>query len=345
MRRVIFHGVGTPLTIEEHPDPEPADHEVVIRVGRCGICGSDLTMTDPASPVHFPAGAALGHEYAGEIVALGRAVTGLAIGDRVTALPTAGCGACVACRAGDPNGCLECHHIMGGFGEYTRADARLVTKLPDALSLADGALVEPLACGWQAARLAGVGAGSRVLVLGAGPIGLAATYAARRAGAARIAVVARSDRGNGLATAIGADAFLTQGETLDTETVAALGGPAEVVIECAGTTGVLQQAFALVRPRGTVVSAGLCFDPQTIAFGAAIGKQVTLRFSLAYTLGDFRAVVDALDAGHVEPLAMQGETIGLGALPAKIEAMRGGRVAGKVMVDPWRPDEQETNVA
>lgn len=335
MKGAIFHGGGSPITIEDRPDPVPAEHEVVIRVARCGICGSDVSMTGRGAIVQFPAGAALGHEYAGEVVAMGRSVSGLRIGDRVTALPTAGCGVCPACRAGDPNGCAGCHHIMGGFAEYTRADARLVTKLPEALSLADGALIEPLACGGQAVRFAGIGAGSRVLVMGAGPIGLAALYAARRAGAARIVVAATSHRGEALARSIGADAFLTQGETLDAGVAAALGGAPDVVIECAGANGLIEQAMMLVRPRGTVVSAGLCFDQQSISFGAAIGKQLTLRFSLAYTLADFHAAIDAMDAGHVEPRAMIGETIGLRDLPGRIETMRTVRSGDKVMVDPW----------
>ncbi len=336
MKGAIFHGAGLPITIDDRPDPEPGDHEVVIRVARCGICGSDVSMTDSGALVQFAAGAALGHEYAGEVVAMGRAVRGLRVGDRVTALPTAGCGDCPACRAGDPNACACCVHIMGGFAEYTRADARLVTKLPDALSLADGALIEPLACGWQAARLGGIGWASRVLVIGAGPIGLAAVYAARRAGASRIAVVARSDRNEALVQLIGADAFVPQGDALNVGAAAALGGAPDVVIECAGAPGLIEQALGLVAPRGTVVSAGLCFEPQTIAFGAAIGKQLTLRFSLAYTLADFRAAVDAMDAGHVEPRAMIGDTIGLGDLPGMIETMRTTRSGHKVMVDPWR---------
>ncbi|WP_157219397.1 zinc-dependent alcohol dehydrogenase [Flavisphingomonas formosensis] len=342
MRCLQFNGAGKPLTIEIVPDPEPAAHEIVIKVARCGICGSDVSMTDPRSPVVFADGARLGHEYAGEVVAIGRDVTGFSVGDRVTALPTQGCGTCTACRAGDPNGCSGCHHVMGGYGEYTRADARLAIRLPETLSLTDGALVEPLACGGQAARLAGIGSGARVLVLGAGPIGLASIFAARRAGAARIAAAARSDRARALAEAIGADAFF-EGVASPEELAARLGGAPDVVIECTGAPGRIGTAIDLVASRGTVVNAGLCFDAQTIGFGAAIGKQITLRFSLAYTLADFRRAVDALAAGHVEPRAMIGETIALADLPGTIEMLRGRRSDHKLMVDPWRMAPKETS--
>lgn len=334
MRCLVFHGAGKPMTVERVDDPEPSDHEIIVKVGRCGICGSDVSMTDTRSAVHFADGARLGHEYAGEVVALGRAVTDFRIGDLVTALPTQGCGHCAHCRAGDPNACAECRYVMGGFGEYTRADARLAIPLPRDLSLTDGALVEPLACGGQAARMAGIVPGARVLVLGVGPIGLASIFAARRAGAGRIAAVARSHRAKNLAEAIGADAFL-EGVPTGEEVADRLGGLPDVVFECTGAPGMIGAAIDLVAPRGTVVSAGLCFDAQTIGFGAAIGKQITLRFSLAYTLADFQRAVDALAAGHIEPRAMIGETISLDDVPATIERLRGNRADHKLMVDPW----------
>jgi (R,R)-butanediol dehydrogenase/meso-butanediol dehydrogenase/diacetyl reductase len=106
----------------------------------------------------------------------------------------AGCGYCPACLSGDPIACTQCRYIMGGFGEYTIADADYAVRLPASLSLSDGALVEPLACGAQAARLAGVNAASRVLVIGVGAIGLGAIYWAHRAGCEQIVASGTSDR-------------------------------------------------------------------------------------------------------------------------------------------------------
>lgn len=335
MKAAIFREAGLPLRIEMVPDPTPAANQVVIKVGRCGICGSDLTLTDPESPLHFPRGATLGHEYAGEIVAIGREVSHLAVGDRVTAMPTTGCGWCAACLAEDPNACGQCHHLMGGFAEYTVADQRYVAKLPLTLSLSDGALVEPLACGSQAVRFGEVGPQSRVLTLGAGPIGLTTVYWARQAGCQRIAVAALSRRNAALAEAMGATAFLLQGEGFAERVSEALGGPPDVVFECAGSAGLLGQAVACVRPRGTVVASGMCFDPEAFVSGNALMKQVRLQFSMAYTMGDFRRSLAALDAGAVEPRAMVGETISLGDLPNRFEALRRERSHGKVMVNPW----------
>jgi len=101
MKAAIFHGIGQKLCIEVVPDPTPGPGEVVVKVGRCGICGSDLHMTeDPMFGV--PAGAVLGHEFAGEIAAIGKGVEGLKVGDRVSVPPVKGCGHCASCLKGEP---------------------------------------------------------------------------------------------------------------------------------------------------------------------------------------------------------------------------------------------------
>lgn len=335
MRSAIFRAPGTQLSIEQVPDPTPAPDQIVIKVGRCGICGSDLTFTDPHSPAHFALGSALGHEYAGEVVALGRNVTGLAMGDRVTAMPSAGCGSCAACLSGDPYGCASCRYIMGGFSEYTLADARYAAKLPEALSLDDGALVEPLACGSQAVRLAGVGRDSRVLVIGAGPIGLATIFWARQSGCERIVAAGRSDRRAELARAMGASAFVTQGPDFAGAVVEHLGDAPDIVFECAGGVGLIAQAIDLVAPRGTLVAAGFCFEPQPIVTAGALNKQLRLQFSMAYVMEDFHRSIAALDAGALSPRAMLSGTIGLDELPGTFEALRQDKSRCKVMVDPW----------
>lgn len=335
MKSALFVRPGAPLAIETVPDPTPAPDQLVIRVGRCGICGSDLQMTDAASPVHFAAGAALGHEYAGEVVALGRDVTRFAIGDRVTAIPMSGCGTCPACRAEDPGSCAHSRYLMGGFSQYTLADERYTARLPASLSLSDGALIEPLACGGQAARLGDIGPESRVLVLGAGPIGLTIIYWARRAGCRHIAVVARSRRNAELAHTMGADLFIEQGPELERRVADALGGLPDTVFECTGSPGLIAQAIACVRPRGSIIVSGMCFAPETFVPGHALLKQVRLQFSLAYTMRDFQRGIDAMDAGAVEPRIMLAETIPLAALPATLETLRHTHARGKIMVDPW----------
>ncbi len=334
MKRAIFHKPGQKLGIEDAPIPDPGPGEVLIKVDRCGICGSDVKMTDPASPFHFAVGACPGHEYAGTIAALGKGVEGWKLGERVTAFPVGGCGHCPACLALDPYGCNACAYLMGGFGEYTIAQASLVCPLPGNLTFEDGALVEPLACGAQSIRLAGVGTQSRVLVLGAGATGLAATFWAARNGCSNIAVAATSDRRKAIAETMGATHFLHAGDALGEEAAVALGGAPDVVIECVGSAGIVGTGVELVAPRGTVVSSGMCLEPDTLPTGTATMKQVKIQFSMAYQMEDFRRAIAALDAGHVEPRAMVSETIPLDALPDMLETLRTDKNRCRVMVTP-----------
>jgi len=204
MKAAVFQGVGQPLQIADCPDPEPGPREVVLKVGRCGICGSDLHMTEPGA-LTPPAGAIMGHEFAGEVVALGRDVTKLRVGDRVTAMPITGCGACAACRAGEPSWCEKgLNFLAGGYAQYARAGEDECLRLPPGLSESDGALVEPLAVGLHGARMADL-KGAKVTVIGGGPIGLAATFWARRFGAACIEVVEPSKERGEMALGMGAD--------------------------------------------------------------------------------------------------------------------------------------------
>jgi (R,R)-butanediol dehydrogenase/meso-butanediol dehydrogenase/diacetyl reductase len=335
MKAAIFHGPGQKLRIEDIPDPVPAGHEVVLKVGRCGICGSDVTMTSGQGPM-FQTGCALGHEYAGEVVEIGRNVQRLRVGDRITALPMSGCGACEACRAGRPLACAAgMWPMMGGFGEYTLADERLAVRLPETLSMADGALVEPLACALRGVAMAGIKPADRVLVLGVGAIGAGAIFWARRLGAGRIVGSARSGFRASLAGALGADAFVPSA-ALNAELADALGGPPDLVFECTGAAGMIASAIDLVRPGGTVLCLGICNTVDQFAPAMAAGKEVILRFSLAYSLRNFQDTVAALDAGALAPRAMVEATVGLDDVPDLLEAMRAGIAkATKILVDPW----------
>lgn len=334
MRAAVFRGAGVPMAIETLPDPEPGPGEAVIRVGRCGICGSDIHMTS-GHAMDYPAGTVLGHEFAGEIVAVGQGVETLKVGDRVTALPAAGCGKCAACMAGFPLGCAAWKGMVGGFGEYMRVAERSTLKLPDALSLADGALVEPLAVALRGVTLAAIRPGARVLVLGAGSVGLAAIFWARLLGAGRIVAASPSSRRAALALAMRADGFEPLGEGEGDRIQAALGGMPEVVLECAGAMGVLQKAIDLAGPGATISSLGFCTEPETIVAASATWKRLTVRFSFAYDLGEFGHAADVLDRGHVEPRMMISQTVGLDGFPAIFEAIRNGAGQTKVQLDPW----------
>ena len=136
MKAAVFHQLGRPLTIETVPDPTPGAGEVVVKVGRCGICGSDLHMTeDPLFGV--APGSILGHEFAGEVAAIGKGVERVRVGDIVSVTPVKSCGHCASCLAGEPAWCLEMALEGGGYGQFAVTRERQCVALPRSASLED----------------------------------------------------------------------------------------------------------------------------------------------------------------------------------------------------------------
>ena len=226
--------------------------------------------------------------------------------------------------------------MQGGFGEYTRVDERSAIRLPASLSLADGALVEPLAVGHHGVDVATLRPGARVLVLGAGPMGLATVFWARRRGAGAIAASARSARRAAMAENMGATAFVAQGDDFPARAAAALGGAPDVVFECAGAAGLLALAMECAGPRGGVVVVGMCSTSELVVPVVGIAKELTLRFVVAYGARDFEAAVDTLDRGALEPRIMVTGTVSLDEFPIAFEALRSPTDQCKVQVDPGR---------
>jgi threonine dehydrogenase-like Zn-dependent dehydrogenase len=332
MRVAMFNGAGRPITIERVADPEPGPGDLVVRVGRCGLCGSDLSLTS-GGEFDFPVGCKLGHEYSGEVVELGRDVTHVKTGDHVACVPSVGCGHCSACEAGVFIFCPTVRPNFGGFGEYATIPRRNAVLLPRSLGPAEGALVEPMACGLNALRQAGMRRGDRIMVLGAGTMALAITSWARVLGAGKILVVSRSMRRREVALAMGADAVLSFEDAQD-RTADELGGPPDIVAECVGKPGMLEKAIAHVRVAGTVVSLGLCLQRETIVVAHCGFKGLKICFPFAYSLGEFIETADAFEAGRIRPEIMVSDVIALEDLPATIERMRAGSQSLKVLVDP-----------
>lgn len=335
MRAMLFKAVGQPLALETLPDPEPREGEVVVRVSRCGVCGTDLHATS-GHGMSLPTNSQLGHEYAGEVVALGKGVTRFALGDRLAALPVVGCGHCDACATGIDVLCHNWQSYGGGLAEYARVSERGAARLPMTMSLADGALVEPLAVGCRAVRLANPKPESRVLIIGPGPIGLAVYFWLRQRGVSNIAMMASTDRRKVLAAGMGAERFVVEGEAAAEEIEAALGGAPDIIFEAAGVPGVFTRAIQLIRPQGTIIGLGFCLQPDTIVPGMALMKDVTIRWSIVYTRDDYAACASALDREGELARAMVTETVGFDLAPAAFEALREGNGGGgKLLIDPW----------
>jgi 2-desacetyl-2-hydroxyethyl bacteriochlorophyllide A dehydrogenase len=335
MQAAIFDALRQPLRLTELDTPEPDRYQVLLKVCRCGICGSDLHITeDPVFGART--GDVLGHEYSGEVLEVGAEVTGLKVGDQVTAAPLYGCGQCDSCRRGEPAWCTQMQLIGGGYAQYAAVAARQCRKLPWGISAADGALAEPLAVALHGVMQAGLKPGDKVLVVGAGAIGLAVAFWARRMGAGAVVVSDLHPHQQARAMDLGASAFLAADDDLARLATEHFGGsPADVVFECVGKPGLIDHCIGLVRPRGTVLVLGLCTARDHFDAFRAISKEVRIVMSVFFNMHEFSSAIDALEGGRFAPQALISDTISLAELPAAFEALRQRTTQCKVMVDPF----------
>jgi (R,R)-butanediol dehydrogenase/meso-butanediol dehydrogenase/diacetyl reductase len=339
MRAAVFYQAGTPLSIETIADPRPRADQVIIEVANTGICGSDLHVTEYG---FAPPGTVLGHEFAGTIVGLGADVSGgWQVGDRVTALPIHSCHACEACDQGLPGLCSAALFTgttlenPGAYADYVAARARMLQRLPDGVSFAEGAMVEPLAVACHAVGLAPVAAGSTVLIIGAGPIGAAVALFARMQGARHVIVSERSPERRALALECGATAVVDpQTEDIGARFAQIAGGRPQIVFECVGLPGLLQQAIELAGLRGRVIVAGVCFSEDRLTPLTGLMKEVSVQFSQCYTERDFETVIGAIARGEANAHPMHSRTIGFDALPQMFESLRTNPTGCKILIDP-----------
>ena len=333
MKAVTFQALHTPLALETLPDPTPDAGQVVVKVGRCGICGSDLHMTEDAA-YGCRHGDVLGHEFAGEVVGLGREVEGFRTGDLVSVIPLKSCGKCEHCRKGEVQWCAQFGLQGGGYAEYALTRPNQCVRLPAGLSLADGAIVEPLAVALHGVNLAGLTTGDKVLILGAGPIGLAVAFWAQRMGAAKVAVQDIAEFQRSRALGMGADVFVVDPADPVGSAEAGLGGKADIVFECVGIPGLIDQAVQQVRNRGTVLLLGLCTRPDPINSFAMLSKEVKLVTSAFFTVPEYRASLDALASGAIEPRLLVTDTISLAETPDVFESLKHRTSQCKVLIAP-----------
>lgn len=336
MKAAVFQGPGKPLVIEDVPDPEPEAGELLLKVKNCGICGTDLHCTEEHDYT-VRGGTLLGHEFSGEIVGIGNGVEGdWKLGDRVCALPFIGCGTCRECVNGDPANCLRklptgFTAANGAFAEYVRVGTRETVKLPASVSFREGALVEPLAVGLRALKLAQLPPGGNVLVIGAGPIGLAVCLWAKVLGAAHVVVKAKTSRRFDLASKFGATGGIDATQDAAVEFSRLTGHQPDCVFECVGVPGLIEDAISLAGFRGQVVVAGACMKPDVFNPLPAILKEITIKFSNCYRTPDFRYAIDMIAADRIDVDAMITDVITLDALPDAFEALRNRSNQCKVM--------------
>lgn len=334
MKAAIFDALGKPLRVGDVDTPEAGRGQVLLKVCRCGICGSDLHMTEDPT-FGLQGGEVIGHEFSGEVVDVGAGVSHLKPGDHVSAAPLRGCGECTACKRGEPAWCEKFELIGGGYAEYAALDEIQCRKLPWGISAEDGALAEPLGVALHGIMRARMQPGARVLIVGAGAIGLAVAFWARRMGAAHVVVADIHDHQRDRALDLGATGFVLSGEGMAARVAEACGGSApEIVFECVGKPGLIDHCVDLVAPRGKVVVLGLCTAPDHMDSFRAISKEVEIVMSVFFTMPEFEMAIRALDGGTYAPQHLISDNVSLLSMPEAFEALRTRTTQCKVLVNP-----------
>ena len=337
MQAAVFRAANQPLVIEDVPEPTPGPRDLVLEVKCCGICGSDLHAAGAGG---LPPGCIMGHEFAGEVVEVGAQATGgFQRGDAVTAIPSIGCGTCAACMSGDPIRCPDVEitglgQLPGAYARYVRVGSNETVRLPEAMDFRRGALVEPLAVGLHAVEEAGLAPGQEVMVIGAGPIGLAVTLWARFFGARSVLVSEPAPGRRAMAEAMGATDTVVSAEAAAPILAEKPRGGVDVIFECVGVPGLLGECVDLAAARSKVVVAGVCMQPDTWVPAAAVVKELQLQFVLAYRKDDFALTLEMMASGRIDPSPMVTDQISLAQLPEAFEALKKPAAQCKVLVEP-----------
>lgn len=284
------------IEFREMATPEPKEGEVLVKIMKIGVCGSDIHVYHGEHPfTSYPV--TQGHEVSGEIAALGKNVTGLAVGQKVTIQPQVVCGKCYPCRHGKYNLCEELKvmgfQTTGVASHYFAVDAAKVTLLPEEMSFDEGAMIEPLAVAVHAVKRAGDVRGAKIAVLGAGPIGILVAQTAKGLGAESVMITDVSDLRLAKAKECGVDFCVnTKHENFGGAMVRNFGpDKADVIYDCAGNDITMGQAIQYARKGSTIILVAVFAGMAKIDLAVLNDHELDLNTSMMYRNEDY---VDAI---------------------------------------------------
>ncbi|MGH9016784.1 MAG: zinc-dependent alcohol dehydrogenase [Acidimicrobiales bacterium] len=336
MPAAVYVGDGR-LVVEERPVPVPGPGQALVEVAQCGICGSDmhLVLEGYARP-----GTVLGHEWAGTVAGVGPGVQGWEPGARVVCNPTAGCGACRPCRLGRPSVCLtraapDYLSFGGAFTRFVVVQAAQLLRLPESLTTRAAALTEPTAIALHTAGLAAVVPSDRVLVTGAGPVGLLMVAVLRARGVTDITVSEPSPRRRDRAAAVGAAAVVAPDAFPRPDLGRPVAAPFDVAFECSGRAEAAETALDQLDFAGTLVFVGTGHQQPRINHNRMIVLELSVIGAFNYDDDGFVSAVDLLASRWLPvDLLIEPADVFLGDIGSTMQRLAAGELAGKVLVRP-----------
>lgn len=284
------------ITFREVDIPEPGPDQVLVKIKRIGVCGSDIHVFHGMHPyTKYPV--TQGHEVSGKIVKLGQYVSNLQVGQRVTIEPQVFCGRCHPCLHGKYNLCENLKvmgfQTVGTASEYFAVDASKITPLPEGMSYNEGAMIEPLAVTVHAGKRFADMKGAKVAVLGAGPIGILLSQAVKALGAAEVTITDISEKRLELAKSVGADYAINTAKEDFGEALVACFGPdkADVIYDCAGNDITMNSAIQNARKGSTIILVAVFAKMANVDLAKLNDSELDLNTSMMYRHEDY---VDAL---------------------------------------------------
>lgn len=308
MKTAVMLDIGK-IGFEERDIPTPKEDEVLVKLEYVGICGSDLHYYETGAIGNFIVEPpfVLGHEPGGVVVEVGKNVKHLKVGDRVALEPGKTCGHCEFCKTGRYNLCPDVVFfatppVDGVFQEYVAHEAGLCYKLPDNVSTLEGALIEPLAVGFHAAKQGDAKAGQTAVVMGAGCIGLVTMMALKSMGVSKVYVVDIMEKRLQKALELGADGVINGKQTDVVARVMELteGKGCDLAIETAGTEITTVQTIHMTKKGATIVLVGYSKTGEmTLPMSLALDKELTLKTIFRYR-HIYPMAIDAVAAGKIK---------------------------------------------
>jgi 2-desacetyl-2-hydroxyethyl bacteriochlorophyllide A dehydrogenase len=335
--KAAFYAGNRTIQLGECRLVEPGPGEVQIRVSHCGVCGTDLHIFHGAMDKRVKMPAILGHEMSGVIAAVGSGVAGWGEGDHVTVMPLDPCGACPACRAGHSHICQKLNFIgidsPGAFQSVWTVPAKTLLRLPPQLSLAHGALVEPLAVACHDVRLAEIRPGEHVVVIGGGPIGMLVALVARHAGG-NVVVTEVNPFRVALAKRLGLEAVNPKETDVAKFIEERTGGAgADAVFEVSGSKAGVAAMPHLLRTRGRMVVVAIFPQPVEIDLFRVFWRELKLIGVRVYEREDFAKAIDLAASGELSLDALITETTSLEDLSESFDKMDSGGECMKILID------------